>query len=72
MTETSLPLHIRMFNERVRALNQSRSRTLTLTQAEAQSLHAEIYELLTQIAELSKGSQKPDVLNVSMDGGGFR
>ena len=72
MAESSLPLHIRMFNERVRALNQSRSRTLTLTQAEAQSLHAEIYELLTQIAELSKSAPKPDVLNVSMDGGGFR
>jgi len=72
MTESSLPLHIRMFNERVRALNQSRNRTLTLTQAEAQSLHAEIYELLAQIAELSKSASKPEVLNVSMDGGGFR
>jgi hypothetical protein len=72
MTESSLPLHIRMFNERVRALNQSRSRTLTLTQAEAQSLHAEIYELLAQIAALSRSAPKPDVLNISMDGGGFR
>jgi hypothetical protein len=72
MAESSLPLHIRMFNERVRALNQSRSRTLTLTQSEAQSLHAEIYELLTQIAELSKSAPKPDALNISMDGGGFR
>ena len=72
MTESSLPLHIRMFNERVRALNQSRSRTLTLTQAEAQSLHAEIYELLTQISELSKSAPRPDGLNISMDGGGFR
>ena len=72
MAESSLPLHIRMFNERVRALNQSRSRSLTLTQAEALSLHAEIYELLTQIAELSKSAPRPDGLNISMDGGGFR
>jgi hypothetical protein len=72
MAETTLPLHIRMFNERVRALNQSRTRTLTLTQAEAQSLHAEIFELLAQIAELSRTTPRPDVLNVSMDGGGFR
>jgi hypothetical protein len=72
MAETTLPLHIRMFNERVRALNQSRTRTLTLTQAEAQSLHAEIFELLAQIAELSRTTPRPDVLNVSMDGGMFR
>jgi hypothetical protein len=53
-------------------LNQSRSRTLTLTQAEAQSLHTEIFELLAHIAELSRATPRPDVLNVSMDGGGFR
>jgi hypothetical protein len=72
MAESSLPLHIRMFNERVRALNQSRSRTLTLSQTEAQSLHAEIYDLLAQIAALSRSAPKTEVLNVSMDGGGFR
>jgi hypothetical protein len=64
--------HIRMFNERVRAMNQTRGKNLTLTAQEAQSLHSDIYELMTQIAELTKVvDAETAVVSVNMDGGGF-
>jgi hypothetical protein len=70
---TTLPLQIRMFNERVRAMTQSHAKILTLTQAEAQGLHAEIYELMATIAEQANAPKDGNlVAQVSMDGGGFR
>jgi hypothetical protein len=69
----SEPLQIRMFNERVRAMNQSNSKMLTLNQNEARALHNEIYELLTTIAELTKNANENSAqVQVSMDGGGFK
>jgi hypothetical protein len=65
--------HIRLFNDRVRTMNQTRGKSLMLTPQEAQSLHGDIFELLTQIAELSKQIEaKSEVVEVSLDGGGFR
>ena len=67
-------VHLRMFNDRVRAMNQLQKKDLTLTAAEARNLQAEIFELLTQVAELSKNpaSNNADVITVNMDGGGFK
>jgi len=68
-----LPLHLRMFNERVRAMNQSNSKLLTLNSQEARNLHTELYELLATIAELSKGTgNEPAIVKINMDGGGFK
>jgi peptidoglycan hydrolase CwlO-like protein len=63
-----------MFNDRVRAMNQLQKKDLTLTAAEARNLQAEIFELLTQISELSSSpaSNNADVITVNMDGGGFK
>ena len=66
----SLPLHIKAFNDKVRTLNQTNSRTLTLTADEARNLHAEIFSMLTEIARLS-GSKEPTIKSVEMDGGKF-
>ena len=69
----NLPYHIRQFNDKVRILNQSNAKLLTLSAQEARSLHNDIYDLLATIAELSK--EKPDTLsvtNISMDGGSFK
>ena len=70
--ETNLPLHVKKFNDRVRAMNQSNSKILTLNADEARSLHAEIYDLMATIAELSKNTSTEDTVVISMDGGGFK
>lgn len=70
----NVSVHLRMFNDRVRAMNQLQKKDITLSAAEARNLQAEIFELLTQIAELSKNpvSNSADVISISMDGGGFK
>lgn len=70
----NVSVHLRMFNDRVRAMNQLQKKDLTLTAAEARNLQSEIFELLTQITELStKPSESSgDVITINMDGGGFK
>jgi len=63
--------NIRMFNDRVRQMNSANSKILTLNAQEARNLHAEIYELLATIADLSKTADV-SAISVSMDGGGFK
>ncbi|CAB4128701.1 hypothetical protein UFOVP112_59 [uncultured Caudovirales phage] len=71
--DNNLPFHIKMFNDRVRAMNQTNGKLVTLNPQEARSLHAEIYDLMATIAELTKSSnQVSSVTNVSMDGGHFK
>jgi len=71
--DNNLTFHIRMFNDRVRAMNQTNGKLLTLNPQEARNLHAEIYDLMAVIAELSKANnQEGSVISVSMDGGGFK
>jgi len=54
-------------------MNQSNSKLLTLNQQEARNLHAEIYDLMATIANLSKTTSQPgSVTSVSMDGGSFK
>ena len=60
-----------MFNDRVRAMNQSNGKVLTLNQQEARNLHSEIYDLMATIANLSSKPAEGAV-NISMDGGGFK
>lgn len=68
----NLTYHIKLFNDKVRMLNQTSGKTVTLTAQEARSLHNDIYDLLSTIAEFTKGSgQSSDVVNISMDGGRF-
>ena len=62
-----------MFNDRVRAMNQSNGKLLTLNQQEARNLHAEIYDLMATISNLSKtATVDTSVTNISMDGGSFK
>jgi hypothetical protein len=71
--DNNLPLHIKKFNDRVRAMNQSNGKLVTLNAEEARSLHAEIYDLMATIASLSKNVDTSSTsLNISMDGGGFK
>lgn len=54
-------------------MNQTQRKDLMLSAADARSLHAEIYGLLAQIADLARRSDSPEpVIQVGMDGGGFK
>jgi hypothetical protein len=69
--DNNLPLHIKNFNNKVRAMNQSNGKILTLNAEEARSLHAEIYDLMATIAQLSKNVDSTPVVTVVSDGGKF-
>jgi hypothetical protein len=69
----NLPFHIKMFNDRVRSMNQSNGKLLTLNPQEARNLHAEIYDLMATIASLSKQTTTATTDTVvNMDGGTFK
>ena len=68
-----LSLAIRTFNERVKQLNQTNGRQVVLSAQEARSLHNDIYALLANVAELSaQGGATDEVIQISVDGGGFK
>lgn len=72
--EQQLSLHLKNFNKRVQVMNQTNAKELVLTKLEAQNLHAELFELLAQIAELVDARENlvaDAVVTVGMDGGDF-
>ena len=70
--EQLLSLHLRKFNDRVKVLNQTNSRDLVLTAAEARQLQADIFDLLLQIQALTEvKSNEPEVIAVQVKGAGF-
>jgi hypothetical protein len=54
-------------------MNQTNAKELILSALEARNLHNDIFELLTQIQALTeiRQNQVEEVVEVSMDGGGF-
>jgi hypothetical protein len=72
MPQDNLSYHLKMFNERVRAMNQTNARILTLNAEEARNLHTEIYDLMAKIASLTTASENQSAVQVNMDGGGFK
>jgi hypothetical protein len=72
--ESNLTIHLKMFNDKVKLMNQSNSKQLILSSTEARNLHADLFDLLNHCATLSqeinrKGQEQ--VVNIAMDGGGF-
>jgi len=68
-----LSLTMRTFNDRVKQMNQTNGKQLVLSAQEARSLHNDIFAMLANIAELtSKGGPEADVIQISVDGGGFK
>lgn len=66
-------IHINAFSDKVRAMNQTKSKNLILSATEAQNLYTEIFNLLCKVVEL--GTEKetsPSSISLSMDGGKFR
>lgn len=75
MNKEKLSLHVQMFNDKVRAMNQTNSRDLVLSAQEARNLHSDIFNLLAKLAELetNKPAVQLDTRNNSsnFDGGSF-
>jgi len=69
--EDRLSLHLKMFNDKVKLLNQTNSKSLTLTATEARNLHSEVFNLLTKIAELSNIEKQDTPISADFDGGTF-
>lgn len=67
-----LSVAIKTFNDRVKAMNQTNGKQLVLSAQEARSLHNDIYALMTNIAELASNKKEDDVIQISVDGGGFK
>ena len=71
----NLTIHVRKFNEKVRLMNQTNAKMLSLSSQEARDLQADIYELLSQLAQATSGKgNKPvddPVVEIKLDGGSF-
>lgn len=76
MKDANLSLHLKNFNDKVKLMNQTGKRDLTLTAQEARSLHADVFDLLNHCATLSRqlAAEKAEdsVIFVAVDGGGFK
>lgn len=72
----NLSIHLRAFNDRVKTMNQTQARDITLTANEARNIHADMFNLLAHLAELSEQLNNrntvEDTIEVTMDGGGFK
>ena len=71
--EQQLSLHLKKFNDRVKVMNQTNSKDLNLSAAEARQLQADIFDLLTQIQELTKVKKESvnEVITVQLSGNKF-
>jgi hypothetical protein len=72
--EQQLSLHLKKFNDRVKVLNQTNSKDLVLSAAEARQLQADIFDLLAKINDLVNIKQQTaaePVIQVNMQGGKF-
>lgn len=73
--ENNLSLHLKMFNDKVKVMNQTNAKSLVLSQTEARNLHADLFDLLNHCATLSQhldnGDPDNTVVQINMDGGGF-
>lgn len=74
--DNKLSLHLRTFNDRIRLLNSGAQKQLILTAQEARSLHADIQDLLSHCAYLSKQiailQKQEQVISINVEGGTFK
>lgn len=72
MDEKNITIHVKTFNDRVRAMNQTHSKDLTMSAADARNLQADIFNLLSLITELSSKPEAAKDVQVVLDGGSFK
>ena len=73
MENNKLTLHVKMFSDKVKLMNQTGKQNLTLGAQEARNLHADIFDLLAFCTRLSKqsNSEQNQTINIGMDGGNW-
>jgi hypothetical protein len=72
--ENKLTIHLKMFNDKVKLMNQGNQKQLVLSATEARNIHADLFDLLNHCATLSQAlsvKKVDDVITVGMDGGSF-
>jgi hypothetical protein len=70
--EHLLSLHLKKFNDRIKVMNQTQSKELVLSAGEARQLHADIFDLLTQIQHLAQTPDTPvEPITVQLQGSKF-
>jgi hypothetical protein len=72
--ENNLTMHLKMFNDKVKLMNQSQNKQLILSAQEARNLHADLFDLLNHCATISQKLQEQrqdEIVSVGMDGGSF-
>jgi hypothetical protein len=72
MLEQLQTIHLKNFNDRVKAMSQTNSRELTMSAQDARNLQADIFNLMTLVVDLSAVSKQNDVLEINLDGGNFK
>ncbi len=68
----TISIAIKNFNNKVKVMNQTNGRQLVLSAEEARNLHSDIYNLLANFAELQSGAANDNVVQINLDGGGFK
>jgi hypothetical protein len=70
-----ISLSIKTFNERVKLMNQTGSKQISLTAQEARNLHNDIFNLLANLAELQTNleilNSSSQGTSLNFDGGSF-
>jgi hypothetical protein len=66
-----LSLAIKNFNERVKIMNQTGGKQLSLSAEEARNLHTDIFNLLASITELQNTAEPTQSTAINFDGGMF-
>jgi hypothetical protein len=69
-----MSLHVGTFSDKVRTMNQTKSKNLVLSADDARNLHTEIFSLLARIVELTEAQElsAPTIVSLDLDGGGFK
>lgn len=70
--ETNLSYHLKLFNQKIRVMNQANAKILTLSADEARNLQADIFELLGVIADFVKKEPQQEITTIVTDGGSFK
>ena len=70
----NISIIIKNFNDRVKAMNQTHSRELTMSAQDARSLHSDIFAVLALVTEISAKMENTgnSVIQLEVDGGGFK
>lgn len=70
--DAQLTLHLKNFNNKVKVMNQTNAREMTLTALEARNLHNDIFDLLAKIAGLTEVKEPTvGIESADFDGGSF-